>query len=62
MQDIFGMRPGEVCIQINEYQIVGFAFERDGEGPRAADKPATHNSNFHKPAFLILPLQVNPAV
>jgi hypothetical protein len=30
-----------------EVKLVGFPFERDGKGPRAAHETATNNSDFH---------------
>jgi hypothetical protein len=48
MQDIFGMGFGQLGIQIDQYQLVGFAFERDGKGAGATNKTATHNSDLHQ--------------
>jgi hypothetical protein len=38
---------GQVCIEVDEYQISSCSDKGDGEGAGAADETTTNNSNFH---------------
>ena len=52
MQNVFCMGAGQAGIDVDQYEGIGTAFERNGKGAGAADKTATHNSDSHKPCLL----------